>query len=120
MALAVDSKYIITKDSYEEFTNKLAFAVNKAINYNKECFGMSDLRLACAMEHILGRFIEKVIEAGYCPHALLGNALDKNGFYVNENSKRPNLKQYADEDMLIDIFEFEPRLGYIEHCATLM
>lgn len=119
MNTAIESKYIITKENYEEFADSLAFTIARKANYSKECFGMSDLRLIAQLEHIMSEFIDLVIEAGYCPYALLNIILERHDLFIGEGSRRPDLKQTPDESMLINMSKFETILQYVDHCATV-
>lgn len=95
--------YIITKENLSLFVHKVMVAVNKTANYNSECFGMSDIRLANATERLLDRFIDRLIEAGYSPYPLMNEIMKKYGHWIKETSKFPKLKQIADDGLSVDM-----------------
>ncbi|WP_078598571.1 hypothetical protein [Evansella clarkii] len=101
---------IITKDNLNEAFERMVVGLIRAENYNQHCFGMSDLRWASAMDHALDTFIEKVIEAGYCHHAILGPTLVKYDYTV-ESPKNKALKTELDDSFQIDMSDYQQALS---------
>jgi len=75
---------------------------------------MSDLILANKMGYVLGKIIDYVIEAGYCPYALLNEILKKHKMFIKENCRRPDLKQQLDNAFSIDASEHKEQILYSE------
>lgn len=105
---------IITKDNLQETFERIVVGLIKAENYNKHCFGMSDLNHARHMNHVLDTFITEVVDAGYCQHSLLGETLTKYG-YTLEVPQNMMLKQEADDDFRIDMTKYEEALAFSHH-----
>ena len=96
----------VTKNNAIEVFERLIVGNIRAQNYNSDCFGMSDLRHADRMAHAMDQFITKVIEAGYCQHAILGKTLKEYGYWL-QNEPNPALKKELDDDFSIDMSEFQ-------------
>ncbi|MCA1012811.1 hypothetical protein [Halobacillus halophilus] len=105
---------IITKNNLDEVFERIVVGLIKAENYNKNCFGTSDLKHAWHMNHVLDTFITKVVDSGYCQHTLLGHTLTKYG-YTLEVPQNMALKQEADDDFRIDMSEYERALDISNH-----
>lgn len=109
------SQHIITKDNFENVVEELTYASKSANNYNSECFGMSDLKLAWRMDNLLNQFITRVRESGYCPHALMNPSMKKYEYWISDNAKRPELKQKLDDELRIDMSDFASSMDYAKH-----
>lgn len=105
---------IITKNNVNEAFERLVVGLIKAENYNKDCFGTSDLKRAWMMNKVLDTFISKTVETGYCQHTLLGPTLSKYG-YTLEVPKNEALKQEADDSFCIDMRGYDRAMEFSYH-----
>lgn len=103
----------VTKGNLDVTIEKLCLGDIQAQNYNRECFGMSDLALASNTSKALDIFITRVFDSGYCAGALLDKVMKKYDYHME--TFKPELKQQADDDFMIDISDFPYTvLGYCE------
>ena len=116
MTTAIKNDFLVTKENFEQVTEALTYATVKTNNYNRECFGMSDIRLAMRTEALLEEFVERVIKSGYCPHALMDKAMRKHEMWILEESKHPDNKQELDDSLSIDMSDLSSGLNY---CMTI-
>jgi len=97
---------VLTETNVNEVIERLIVGTIVAQNYNRECFGTSDLRLAVYMKNTLSTCIDKLIEVGYCPHTIFGDVLASYG-YPLISPKTPGLKQAIDADFRLDMSDYE-------------
>lgn len=107
------------KDNFEIFVKKLVYTVKTTNNYNPECFGMSDIKLAMRMDYVLDQFIQRVVEANYCPYALMHSILKEFDMFIREESKQPLFKQIADESLVVDMRDFAKDIDYCNYVWDL-
>lgn len=106
--------HLVTKDNFYKVVEELTYASKKTNAYNKDCFGMSDLRLAMRMDKLLGTFIQRVKEGNYCPYALMNTTMLKHGMWIKEEAKNMSLKQMLDDKLIIDMKDYALDMDYAE------
>jgi hypothetical protein len=91
---------IITHENFSDICETLIIGMASAANYNRSCFGMSDLKLMSRTEQVVSELIQKTKESGYDPFSLIRPVLQKYGYsYFPEPDE--TLKQSIDEFLLI-------------------
>lgn len=111
--------YTAHKDNFEIFVKKLIYGVQTSTNYNRQWVGTSDLKLAYRMIYIIEQFIEHVVEAGYCPYALMDSIFKKVGMHIQKASKHPHLKKAVDESLVVDMRDFAKDIDYCNYVWDL-
>lgn len=110
-----EKTYLIDENNFHQLLEELTHASKVSNAYNKECFGMSDLRLAMRMDNLLGTFIQRVQDVGYCAFALMNTPMKKYGMWIREEAKNISLKQILDNELLIDMSDYAHDMDYAKH-----
>ena len=112
MTTTTKNNFLVTKENFNQIAEAIAHMKTLSANYNRDCFGSSDLRLAMRMEELLESFIVRVMDSGYCAHALMDTMMRKYGMWILETSKRPEHKQELDGSLLIDVSDLSSDIDY--------
>ena len=112
MTTAINNDFLVTKENFHQVVEAMTYVTVLTSNYNRDCFGMSDIRLAMRMEALLDEFITRVMKSGYCAHALMDVTMRKHEMWIKEESKRPDLKQELDNALSIDLSDLSHNVDY--------